>query len=756
MLRTSGFQICLSLILCASVSPWAEAQLSRRVTGTVSSSTGGPVANASVDVLGSQWSTRSRADGSFELLLPPGGWTLRAQRLGFRPVEIALVVGDSGAIPPVSFQIEPTPLALKGIVVEAPEGPPLSQSIGLQAVRRVPPLVEPDIFRAAVLIPLVSQPNDLKARIHIAGGASDETGVRLDGHPLQDPFHVLGVLGAINAAALGGATILIHHLPSAYDGHLSGILDLRSREPASEARTEATLSLIAAGGVTQQPKLWSGAELLAAGRVTYLDKFLRAAFGRSDADIPVPRFYDALLRLGLDRGPWRVEALGFRSSDGLSTLEEEDLSSPLTWGETLFGVRVLGSHHRWSARLRASLSTFGVERQRELLSQGESIDVERDHWSFSLEGSRVWERWRLSAGASVDAKRADQRWENVTGSRLISGQLPDSFAGRESHVESALFAEISGRLGSRWSASAGTRLTSVAGHYFFGPRLAVGYVPSASLRFELAANRRFQFDAQLDEPIEGSVTPPRFLLDVPRQADVYGASLDWRTPRTPIGGTGRVHLQAFAKTYRRRTLTRAAREGGQSATDIFPDLVRSEGRSVGAAIALGWTPGDSTLLQVSYTLQQTREDVVVGNVPTTYDTPHELSALASLPLGRRWTGNVVFQARSGAVSTPVKARLLVPGLEGSSAGARYVFGERNSFRAPFYTRLDVGARRVWQAWGAEWALSAQILNVTFTKNPAEYDWREFFCAAQGVCSSDAGVSRRGLPIIPSLGVEVSW
>jgi hypothetical protein len=42
----------------------------------------------------------------------------------------------------------------------------------------------------------VSQPNDLKGRIHLAGGSSDETGVRLDGHPLQDPFHLLGLFGA--------------------------------------------------------------------------------------------------------------------------------------------------------------------------------------------------------------------------------------------------------------------------------------------------------------------------------------------------------------------------------------------------------------------------------------------------------------------------------------------------------------------------------------------------------------------------------
>jgi hypothetical protein len=42
-------------------------------------------------------------------------------------------------------------------------------------VRQVPPLVEADLFRAITFLPMVSQPNDLKGRIHLAGGSSDAT-----------------------------------------------------------------------------------------------------------------------------------------------------------------------------------------------------------------------------------------------------------------------------------------------------------------------------------------------------------------------------------------------------------------------------------------------------------------------------------------------------------------------------------------------------------------------------------------------------
>ncbi|MGI8402666.1 MAG: hypothetical protein ACR2NS_13855, partial [Gemmatimonadaceae bacterium] len=195
--------------------------------------------------------------------------------------------------------------------------PPLAQTVTISTVRQVPPLGEPDIFRAVVLLPGVSQPNDLKGRIHLAGGPSDETGVTLDGHPLQDPFHLLGVLGAFNVAALERADVLLHHVPIESDRRLSGIISLESRRSAVPV-SEGVLGLLSSSATTVRPGSIGGITILASGRVTYLDKALRLLgdhvnLGADEATLL--GYHDFLLRTNKTWKTGSIEAINFITKD---------------------------------------------------------------------------------------------------------------------------------------------------------------------------------------------------------------------------------------------------------------------------------------------------------------------------------------------------------------------------------------------------------------------------------------------------------
>ncbi len=126
----------------------AKALLRGRVTGAE----GEPLADAVVEVMHTYWRTQSRPNGAFEIPVPPGTWRLRTSKIGYRPDTLSITTGEavSGAI---QARLEPLVLELRGISVQAARTPALGQTVTSSTVRQVPPLGEPDIFRAVVLLP---------------------------------------------------------------------------------------------------------------------------------------------------------------------------------------------------------------------------------------------------------------------------------------------------------------------------------------------------------------------------------------------------------------------------------------------------------------------------------------------------------------------------------------------------------------------------------------------------------------------------
>ncbi|MDP9347856.1 MAG: TonB-dependent receptor, partial [Gemmatimonadota bacterium] len=729
----------------------AKALLRGRVTGTE----GEPLADAVVEVMHTYWRTQSRPNGAFEIPVPPGTWRLRISKIGYRPDTLSTTTGEavSGAI---QARLEPLVLELRGISVQAARTPALGQTVTSSTVRQVPPLGEPDIFRAVVLLPGVSQPNDLKGRIHLAGGSSDETGIRLDGHPLQDPFHLLGLFGAFNVAALERADVLIHHLPARIGGRLSGVVDLETRRPAAEPEREVVTSLLTSGLTVSQPLNLGGMDLLAAGRVTYLDRVAPLFV----PDVPRLGFTDALLRVGRSWGSgWRAEALGFTTRDRFRESRFAGATGyrPLTWGESLAGLRLTRSGGPWEISARTSFNRAGVHLDERPAGGSNLIESTRDWWSSAVEVTRGAEDWRLSAGASLDRRRNQQAWiARGLADEIFSPNTPQEFAHEEAQLATALFGELSGTLAERWTATAGARVWHAAGSAYLAPRAVVSVRAGDAFRVEAALDRRYQFDAQLEEPMEGSITAPLFLLEEPRSADVGAVSVDWNPTWLPFGGTASARVQAFAKRYPDRTRLREA-GSPDGAASRFPEFERIPGESLGAMLGgqLAW--GTAGIVQGSYTYQRVREEFEGELSPTSWDAPHTLALFTSLPLWRKWVLNAVYHAHSGRATTPVLARSFGPytGVENRFLRPRYLLGERNSIRVPPYHRLDLGARRSWEARGAEWTLALQVLNVLFRENAIDYDWSVYFSDLRGR-SGPPRAGRNGLPILPSIGLEVRW
>ena len=657
---------------------------------------------------------------------------------------------------PIRVRLIARPLELRVVSVAGTATPVMGRTITRDALRQLPPLGEPDIFRAAVFLPAVSQPNDLRGRIHLAGSASDETGVRLDGHPLEDPFHLLGVLGAFNLASLEKADVLIHRLPANIDGRLGGSIELETRRPSAPT-TELGISVLSSGLTMWRPQLAAGFDVLASGRVTYIDKLVRAInrpIRAGGDEMNFLGYYDGLARLRREWSNASLEAIGFTTHDSRSSTGQGAV--PYTWGESLGGIRYETRAGQWSIRGRASFNraTARLNDDPQPDPTRSYVFLDRDWVSGAVEGTMLTRGWRALLGAGVDARRTDQTWSNIP-QGFFTDRAPRAFDGEQSQVLVRPFAEVSKALSSGVAVTVGSRLSLTKGRSFVAPLASLIWAIGPATRLSLVVDTRHQFDAELEEPREGSGKQPLFLLSTPRAV---------RTAALELAGDSSVAGKWEVAVFGRRYLDRTSLRGNPRAfTDSagfvppdFPEFDRIPGRSYGGTVSFTRTFARRSVVQGNYTFQRVMERTGAAYSPTAWDAPHALNLIGSTAISSRWVLNAAWQWRSGAATTPVAVRVFAPdGSLDPFLRSRYIPGERNSARLPAYRRLDVGVRREWRRRNMDIAFAAQILNLFARRNLIEYDWAAFFCAAANECSG-AGEARKGLPILPSLGVELKW
>jgi carboxypeptidase family protein len=761
-----------------------------RVRGIVVDSTADrPLADVRVRVRGTQFTTQTSADGRFSVSVPPGRVVLLAQRLGYEPAEIA-VDGPQDTV--VVIRLRERAAAVAGVLVEAPAAAPLAQTITAATVRQLPPLLEPDIFRAIAFVPGVLQPSDLRGRMHIMGGRSDETAIRVNGHPLHNPFHLAELLSGFSVAAVERADVMMHHVPPEYADRLSGVVDITTRRPAARSANETAVSLVSSSVTSAQPKLFGGASVLASGRVTYLDKFLRLRYSESwlrDKGVPLYGFVDGVV--AAERA-WqngtRLQLTGFATRDQIDLAGDKPTGfEPYGWGEWLLGASVgrASGTMAWDGRLsmgrgRARYDS-GVEDQ--FPDPTPTFDTRSQlatvHERLSAAGRLAWQRERWSATASVafDRWRTDQSWRGTT--FIASDAVPFRFAGAEALNAASALATIVIAPRGRLSIGGHGRLWLVDGRLSPAPGVWLSARMSPSLSAHLAVERRFQFEAELAEPQLGIGRAPVFLLRIPREARVAGLQVAWMSaPRRralgdstsrehPLADAGPLQLrgQAFLKQYTRGTRLAERpiafyQPGDTGSPPGFPNFVRDDGRSYGFMIGGRVQPHRRLFIEGGYTYQRALERVDGILSPTAWDAPHQTSGFASLLLTRKWTLNVSGQARSGLPQTGVARRIVEPTLGGLRE--RYIAGPRNGVQLPPYYRLDAGLRRTSSQGRVAWTFNFQLLNLLFRRNATAYNWTAYFCSIDRTDScrsffgTDDAIEAFSLPIVPSLGLEFRW
>jgi hypothetical protein len=543
------------LILAAAAS---VAQVQPASSGLVygqvrNSGTGEPIRYAVIEVVlsGRQQPIRAETDrnGFYYLQQIPTGWRLlRATHIDHAPLEAEVRV-RSGVQAYLDFELELRPVPLPVVaarVSNLPTGltdtvPALPSELGaatVHALEATPGMAELGLAEAAREVP-GQDPPDPSDVLFVRGGGADLKLVLLNGAPVYAPFHIGGLIHALDNDLLRSATLYLGGAPARYDGGLSYVMDMETRSGRTQ-RAHATMSfdMLSARTLLEGP-LGEHVSLLAGGRAVH-------GLGATPfVGEPFPYTYgDALARMDIDLGvDGNVSVTGFWNRERVLLDSLGALNDAAQWGNGAGSVRyrteIGGADALFTVsagEFRTQLPLGGLEpivteatsrRRRAAADLARTVGPVRFHFGGSFDrlefAHRAWPR-----GESRDSVLMNSITEgDVAGVYLDA----DILAGRRIRLRGGMRADV-------FSLSPAVR---------FAPRIAATVLLTSRSAVTLAAGRYRQYVRSSEEsfPFFGAVTekdePPR--LHVARASHLL-VSLD-----QDLGDDMSLKIEGFYKAY---------------------------------------------------------------------------------------------------------------------------------------------------------------------------------------------------------------
>jgi len=254
--------------------------------------------------------------------LPAGRMVLVASHPGHAGLELAVSVPPGGTVD-VDLELLATPIVLSPLDVTSGRDEVMLPAPGdrtarvtndlpeleLQALDLGPGLAQAGLIEAVRGIP-GNDPADAQDILFMRGATTDLKLVLLDGVPVYTPFHVAGLMRSFEPAVLGSANLHVGGAPARYDGGLTHILDLRTREARRDRlRASGSVDLLTSSVALESP-VGSRAGILASARALHDLGSPAVGAGRPYG------YRDALLSVAIDLFPGhRLGFTGFANEE---------------------------------------------------------------------------------------------------------------------------------------------------------------------------------------------------------------------------------------------------------------------------------------------------------------------------------------------------------------------------------------------------------------------------------------------------------
>ncbi len=134
---------------------------------------------------------------------------------------------------------------------------------------------ESDVYGLVQMMSGVSTGADGFGGFNVRGGSYDQNLVILDGVPVYNSSHALGVFSIFNPNTIKSAKLLKGSFPARYGGRLSSVLDIRTREGSNKkVKGDISFGSIAFKTSLEGPLGKNGSSFMISARRTHLDLWL--------------------------------------------------------------------------------------------------------------------------------------------------------------------------------------------------------------------------------------------------------------------------------------------------------------------------------------------------------------------------------------------------------------------------------------------------------------------------------------------------
>lgn len=306
---------------------------------------------ASVYLKGTSTGTTTNEYGFYSISIPEGSVTLVFSYIGYedRMMDIDLTEDKSVDIP-LGYGSQ-----LEEIVILADEAKEDVQTRGQMSQFAVPveklktiPVIfgEEDIMKSMQMLPGIKSGVEGSSGIYVRGGSQDQNLILLDGVPVYNPAHALGIFSVFNTDAIKSVTLTKGGFPARFGGRLSSVIDIRMKEGnLNEWNGDLSLGLISSKMSVSGPIVSDKTSILLSARRTYADLVLKPLIGdNGDQQIdPDLYFYDLNGKVQHKlNDKHRLYLSGYFGKDkfGATYIEPSvDQETSATWGNQIGALR---------------------------------------------------------------------------------------------------------------------------------------------------------------------------------------------------------------------------------------------------------------------------------------------------------------------------------------------------------------------------------------------------------------------------------
>ncbi len=616
---------------------------------------------------------------------------------------------------------------------------------------------ESDIIKFIQMLPGVQGGMEGTTGILVRGGSQDENLVMLDGIPIYNIDHVLGIFSVFTPEAVKKVTFYKGAFPARYGGRISSIVDVRTNDgnlkethgtvsvgmltsrihvegPLKEDRTSYSLSFRGMHTLLYQPFIKLAMEDDARANFYFYDANAKLSHRFDDRNRLYFGVYHGLDRLIVDD----LDDEDEEQSDG--TFSKSADKYRIGWGNTIVATRF---NHVFSGKLFSN-TTVAFNNYRMSIEDRYKTSYQKQ-FSSSYEyeyksGINDWSarmdfEWKPASGHSVrfggeyvfhtfKPETSSFSTKSVEGGKVQQDSTYNELSGKRMHGhEASVFIEDDFLVGDRLSLNPGLHFTLFGTDgKFYGsvqPRFSARYDLGGGFAVKAAYSRMAQYvhlltSTDISLPTDLWVPITKDIRPVVGDQYSLGAYYD-----------GLKGWEFSLEGYYKKTKNVVEYQDGATvmgtSANWYEKVAMGEGRSYGAELYVRKTVGKTTGF-LSYTLSKSDRIFRNGMVnngrwyPYKYDRRHNLVLSVFHKFSDRVdiAGNFVF-ATGGTTTVPMR-QIVVIAPDGNDSYEDYV-PYKNNYRLPSSHRLNLGLNLHRQRRHGERIWNISVYNVYNAMNP---------------------------------------